>query len=183
MTHVALLRGINVGGANALPMKKLRGLCDTLGWRDVESYVASGNLVFDADGNPEAQASALREAIRVARGGDSPVLVLTEATLRHARDDCPFTPEDPRQVHACFLFGAPAPDRALGRGRAGPRATGSRRAGAWRGSTRPGASGARNWRSGSGRSSAARSPPATCAPWTGSSKCWTHGADRGMGGA
>jgi len=41
------------------------------------------------------------------------VLVLTEATLRHARDDCPFTPEDPRQVHACFLFGAPAPDRAL----------------------------------------------------------------------
>lgn len=37
MTHVALLRGITVGGANALPMKELRGLCDTLGWRDVES--------------------------------------------------------------------------------------------------------------------------------------------------
>jgi uncharacterized protein (DUF1697 family) len=69
MTRVARPRGINVGGANALPMKKLRGLCETLGWRDVESYVASGNLVFDADGNPEAQASALREAIRVARGG------------------------------------------------------------------------------------------------------------------
>lgn len=41
-----------------------------------------------------------------------PVLVLTEATLRHARDDCPFTPDDPRQVHAGFLVGAPAPDRA-----------------------------------------------------------------------
>lgn len=117
MTHVARLRGITVGGANALPMKKLRGLCDTLGWRDVESYVASGNLVFDADDKPEAQAGALREAIRAARGFDTPALVLTEATLRHARDDCPFTPEDPRQVHACFLFGAPAPDRALGRGR------------------------------------------------------------------
>lgn len=185
MTHVARLRGINVGGANALPMKKLRGLCDTLGWRDVESCVASGNLVFDAYGSPEAQAGALREAIRAARGLDSPVLVLTEATLRHARDDCPFTPEDPRQVHAGFLSRAPAPDRALGRGRgrAGPRATGSRRAGAWRGSTRPGASGARSWRSGSGRPSAARSPPATCAPWTGLSKGWTDGADRGMGGA
>lgn len=74
-----------MGGANAPPMKKLRGLCETLGWRDVESYVASGNLVFDADGSPEAQAGALREAIRAARGFDSPALVLTEATLRHAR--------------------------------------------------------------------------------------------------
>ncbi|EEX13831.1 conserved hypothetical protein, putative [Citreicella sp. SE45] len=34
--------------------------------------------------------------------------VLTEATLRHARDDCPVTPDDPRQVHADFLVGAPA---------------------------------------------------------------------------
>ncbi|MHA7869654.1 MAG: DUF1697 domain-containing protein [Salipiger thiooxidans] len=113
MTHVALLRGINVGGANALPMKELRGLCETLGWRDVESYVASGNLVFDAYGSPEAQAGALREAIRAARGLDSPVLVLTDATLRHARDDCPFTPDGPGQFHACFLFASPAPGGAL----------------------------------------------------------------------
>lgn len=83
MTHVARLRGINVGGANALPMKKLRGLCDTLGWRDVESW----DLIFDADGSPKARAVALREAIRAARGFDTPALVLTEATLRHARDD------------------------------------------------------------------------------------------------
>jgi len=37
VTHVARLRGITVGGAKAPPMKELRGLCETLGWRDVES--------------------------------------------------------------------------------------------------------------------------------------------------
>ena len=61
-----------MGGANAPPMKELRGLCDTLGWRDVESCISSGNLVFDADGSPEAQAGALREAIRAARGSTCP---------------------------------------------------------------------------------------------------------------
>jgi len=61
-----------VGGANAPPMKELRGLCDTPGWRDVESCISSGNLVFDADGSPEAQAGALREAIRAARGSTCP---------------------------------------------------------------------------------------------------------------
>ncbi|MAU46159.1 MAG: hypothetical protein CMP09_15350 [Yangia sp.] len=53
-------------------MKELRGLCDTPGWRDVESCISSGNLVFDADGSPEAQAGALREAIRAARGSTCP---------------------------------------------------------------------------------------------------------------
>ncbi|NIY97043.1 DUF1697 domain-containing protein [Salipiger sp. HF18] len=108
-----------MGGANAPPMKELRGLCDTLGWRDVESCISSCNLAFDVDDKPEAQAGALREVIRAARGFDMPVLVLTEATLRHARDDCPLTPDAPRQLHADFLVGAPErpPARAGAQGR------------------------------------------------------------------
>jgi uncharacterized protein (DUF1697 family) len=46
--RVALLRGINVGGAHRVPMAELRQLCDALGWLDVGSYIQSGNLVFRA---------------------------------------------------------------------------------------------------------------------------------------
>jgi uncharacterized protein (DUF1697 family) len=57
-TFIALLRGINVGGHNKIPMPKLRSLCNHLGWDDVQSYIQSGNLVFysaSAAANLEAE--------------------------------------------------------------------------------------------------------------------------------
>ena len=48
--HVALLRGINVGGANRIKMAELRALAEEVGWKDAETYIQSGNLVFEADG-------------------------------------------------------------------------------------------------------------------------------------
>lgn len=113
MAKVALLRGINVGGANALPMAELKALCARLGWHDVQSYVASGNLVFDAEGTPEALSERLEQALRETHGLEVPVLVLDGETLRAAHAGCPFVPDDPRQVHLCFLYAAPDPDLAL----------------------------------------------------------------------
>ena len=48
--HVALLRGINVGGANKMAMAELRALAEEIGWTGAETYIQSGNLVFEADG-------------------------------------------------------------------------------------------------------------------------------------
>ena len=47
--YIALLRGINVGGHNKIPMDGLRELCTKLGFGDVQTYIQSGNVVFDAD--------------------------------------------------------------------------------------------------------------------------------------
>jgi len=47
---VALLRGINVGGSHKVPMAELRELVDGLGWREVETYIQSGNLLARAAG-------------------------------------------------------------------------------------------------------------------------------------
>ena len=44
--YVALLRGINVGGANLIPMTALRASFETLGLLDVTSFIASGNVLF-----------------------------------------------------------------------------------------------------------------------------------------
>lgn len=61
--YVALLRGINVGGHNKVPMAELRALCAELGWEEVQSYVQSGNLVFESAGPPARLETELERAI------------------------------------------------------------------------------------------------------------------------
>lgn len=61
--HVALLRGINVGGKSMVPMAVLREIAEGLGWQGAKTLLQSGNLVFQASG---AAASALAEALETA---------------------------------------------------------------------------------------------------------------------
>ena len=49
MVYVALLRGINVGGNNLVPMKALKAKFEDLGFGDVKTYINSGNVVFSSD--------------------------------------------------------------------------------------------------------------------------------------
>lgn len=73
--YVALLRGINVGGARKLPMARLREICAELGWAEVETYIQSGNLLFSAPGDAVALEGALEQAISIAFGFDIAVIV------------------------------------------------------------------------------------------------------------
>lgn len=57
--YLALLRGINVGGNNVIPMAKLRAAFESLGFDDVQTYIASGNVLFSAE------QAASRDAIEV----------------------------------------------------------------------------------------------------------------------
>jgi uncharacterized protein (DUF1697 family) len=61
--HVALLRGINVGGHRKVPMAELREMAEQLGLADVRTYVASGNLVFGSDEKEAALEQRLERAI------------------------------------------------------------------------------------------------------------------------
>jgi uncharacterized protein (DUF1697 family) len=60
---IALLRGINVGGRNMVPMPELRALCAGLGWREVQTYIQSGNLLFRAGGQGAGLETELERAI------------------------------------------------------------------------------------------------------------------------
>lgn len=99
---VALLRGVNVGGGNKVPMAQLRGLAAGLGWTGVQSYIASGNLVFSAGGEAEALAVELRAEMARSISVDVPVLVLPADAILAARAECPFQPETGSHVHAFF---------------------------------------------------------------------------------
>jgi uncharacterized protein (DUF1697 family) len=61
-TYVALLRGINVGGHNKVPMADLRDLLAKQGCADVRPLLQSGNLVFRSDARPMTQIERLLEA-------------------------------------------------------------------------------------------------------------------------
>ena len=60
---VALLRGINVGGRTSMKMAELRALAEEIGWRNVATYVQSGNLVFAAEGAERKLEEELEKAI------------------------------------------------------------------------------------------------------------------------
>ncbi|MGN6752931.1 MAG: DUF1697 domain-containing protein [Intrasporangium sp.] len=108
-THVALLRGINVGGAGKLPMAQLREVLESLGHADVATYIQSGNAVFTPDSSaPTADlARALEDAIEAAAGFRPPAVVLTATELEAVHADNPFPRvTEPKQLHAGFF---PAP--------------------------------------------------------------------------
>ena len=87
-TYIALLRGINVSGAGALPMKELAALLQDLGCRNVRTYIQSGNAVF-ASPEPDSAtlAAAIGAEIRARRGFEPKVLLLTRAEFEQAMAD------------------------------------------------------------------------------------------------
>jgi uncharacterized protein (DUF1697 family) len=109
-THVALLRGINVGGHNKVAMADLREVMTALGHTGVVTYIQSGNAVFTTDQTDTAAlASALEQAVADALGVRPAVVVLSREDLAQAIGDNPYADEpNPKCVHAVFFAQAPA---------------------------------------------------------------------------
>lgn len=106
-TWIALLRGINVGGKNILPMKDLRAIVERLGYENIRTYIQSGNCVFDsANDNPDRLADTLSEAINKHAGFQPSVCVLTAKSLKGAIAVNPFSVDDAnlKNVHLFFLM-------------------------------------------------------------------------------
>lgn len=62
-TYLALLRGINVGGKNKLPMTDLKKCLEDLGFKNVQTYIQSGNVIFESGGTPEKLAGQIEKAL------------------------------------------------------------------------------------------------------------------------
>lgn len=110
---VALLRGVNVGGGNRVPMADLRSLCRSLGWQNVESYIASGNLVFDAAGPASELATDLRRGLQKSFDVDVPILVLDQQDFQDRFSTCPFPPDAGKEVHGFFCQHPPQLDSEM----------------------------------------------------------------------
>src|ERR1700733_6872923 len=95
-THVALLRGINLGGRNKVAMADLRALVSELGHADVVTYIQSGNVLFTAPAGADSAevARAMTAAIAAKLGVTAPVVVVTREELGQIHADNPF-PDEP----------------------------------------------------------------------------------------
>lgn len=107
---VALLRAVNVGGTGKLPMSALRGLCEAAGFDRVQTYIASGNVVFASD-RPEAEVRSLLEARLAAYAGRAvEVFVRTGDEMAAVLRANPFPTARPDRTVAVFLNVPPGPD-------------------------------------------------------------------------
>ncbi len=113
--HVALLRGINVGGKNKLPMKDLVAIFEKLGCAEVKTYIQSGNVVFAAPaalakGLPAKLASAIKKAL----GLQVPVVLRSAAEFRKAAAKHPLAGPglDEKTLGIMFLADKPSAAQA-----------------------------------------------------------------------
>lgn len=109
-TIIALLRGINVGGHNKLPMRELKVLLEGMGLANVQTYIQSGNVVFQSEETEQAGLAQWITAVIEASYGFAPqVFLLDLASLQAAMAANPF-PEgeaEPKSLHLFFLDGVP----------------------------------------------------------------------------
>lgn len=111
-TWIALLRGINVGGHNKIPMAELRQCCATIGCRAVQSYIQSGNLVFSADSAALDLETKLERLIAEHFKLEIPVIVRSTAQWAGYLHDNPFpaaSGESPNLVTLVLSKSAPLP--------------------------------------------------------------------------
>ena len=112
--HVALLRGINVGGKHVVPMKPLAELFTAAGCREVRTHIQSGNVVFAASATvARAVPARIGAAIEERWGFAAPVQTRTASELRAVVRANPFVErgDDPGTLAVLFLADAPGAKR------------------------------------------------------------------------
>jgi len=109
MTHVALLRGINVGGKNPLPMQDLARMFVGAGCQKVRTYIQSGNVIFDAPAGVAKLADVVSANIEKRFGYRIPVILRTSQQVRRIVGANPFlkTAGDAKALHVYFLAQTP----------------------------------------------------------------------------
>jgi uncharacterized protein (DUF1697 family) len=109
-SFIALLRAVNVGGTGKLPMADLRSLCEDAGFTKVQTYIASGNVIFGSR-KSEKQIKAVLEASLAAYAGKKVgVFVRTAAEMADVTANNPFPDAPANRIMALFLDAPPPRD-------------------------------------------------------------------------
>ena len=107
-TYIALLKGINVGGHKKVPMAELRELLSKLGFKNVQTYIQSGNVILQS---PENNLSKIEETIKKAIldhfGFEVSVLVKIRQDLKRIFDDSPFSNDKKKASYFMMLHDTP----------------------------------------------------------------------------
>ena len=111
---VALLRAVNVGGTGKLAMTELRAMCEACGFRHVRTYIASGNVVFDADGTEATLKAKLEAALEKYAGKPVGAMIRTGTEMAAVLAANPFNMAQSSRCVAIFLDTPPQADLPTG---------------------------------------------------------------------
>ncbi len=103
--YIAILRGINVGGNRKILMADLRKLVEKLGFSNVQTYIQSGNVIFDGvevDSNLQI-GDTIQQAILETYGFDVPVIVRTAGEMSNSIANNPFLSEINPDLEKLFI--------------------------------------------------------------------------------
>lgn len=107
--YIILLRGINVGGHRKVPMAELRELFTMSGFKNVQTYIQSGNMILESSYNSKKIKTTAEELILQHFGFEATTLVKTESELKTIFDSCPFQ-NDVKEKSYFMMLGS-MPDR------------------------------------------------------------------------
>jgi uncharacterized protein (DUF1697 family) len=114
-TFISMLRGINVSGQKKIRMVELRDLYESLNLVDVETYLQSGNVVFDStEGDASKLAELIEAQIEKAFGYAVPVFIRDADDFQRIIEGNPFLKkrnEDPTKLYVTFLYRSPSESR------------------------------------------------------------------------
>lgn len=106
MRYVALLRGINVGGNTMIKMPELKAVFEELGFKNVATYINSGNLAFEANKTAEGKLIAkIEKAVEREFGMNVQVMIRDQAAMQEVFANKPFTGEfeSHKEMHVLFI--------------------------------------------------------------------------------
>lgn len=106
MKYVALLRGINAGKLRRVEMKRLKALIEDLGYGQVSTYLNSGNVLFEADGDPGTISRKIEAGLKEEFGFDIPTLVKTGRQMRRIARAIPdeWLNDSAQRTDVAYLF-------------------------------------------------------------------------------
>lgn len=114
-TYISMLRGINVSGQKKINMKELKALYENAGYKNVQTYIQSGNVVFQSSKKSTiAIAKEQEQMIAQQYGFDVSVIVITPDELEKVITANPFIKEpgfEEGKMYVCFLADKPDPEK------------------------------------------------------------------------
>jgi len=100
--YIGFLRGINVSGHKKILMKDLKVLFESLGLTNIQTYIQSGNVVFETSEKGDLSLK-ISEAIEKKFGFDVPVLVKNASEIMEILENYPFTLEKTAKSYFILL--------------------------------------------------------------------------------
>ncbi len=101
--YIVLLRGINVSGRNKIPMAELRDLLNNLGFKNVQTYIQSGNIILESIEGKSITCKKIKEGIQTTFGLDIPVIARTIPEWKKVIAKYPFPTDNTKIVAFVFL--------------------------------------------------------------------------------